>query len=148
VAIAISLFCHFGKIRRIHVVTAYGKSRFYPSLTEEGYPLRTSLRLFEPWSHRSNPYVGKLSGAGIERDVPRLTEKRYPSFVTMVRVKLENAPRTLARREFAMNIARDAISLTACFANATVSFVDQYCAVYENLFPEVRSDDDVSSSCI
>ena len=30
-----------------------------------------------------------------------------------------------------MNLPRDAI--------ATVSFVDQYCAVYQNLFPEVRS---------
>ena len=70
---------------------------------------------------------------------PRVTEERYPSFVTLVRVKLEKTLRTLARREFAMNLPRDAISLTACFANATVSFVDQYCAVYKNLFPEVRS---------
>jgi SRSO17 transposase len=37
----------------------------------------------------------------------------------------------LARWEFAMNLPRDAIT--------TVSFVDQYCAVYQNLFPEVRS---------
>jgi hypothetical protein len=31
-----SLFCHFGKIQRIHVVTAYEKSRFHPGLTKEG----------------------------------------------------------------------------------------------------------------
>jgi hypothetical protein len=63
-----------------------------------------------------------------------------PSFVTLVRVKLEKTYRMLARWEFAMNLPREAI--------ATVSFVDQYCAVYQNLFPEVRSDDNVSSSCI
>ena len=33
----VSLFCHFGKIQRIHVVTAYEKSRFHPGLTKEGY---------------------------------------------------------------------------------------------------------------
>jgi hypothetical protein len=27
-------------------------------------------------THRSNPYLGKLPGVGIERDVPRLTEER------------------------------------------------------------------------
>jgi hypothetical protein len=32
----LALFCHFGKIQRIYVVTAHEKSRFHPSLTEEG----------------------------------------------------------------------------------------------------------------
>ena len=32
----ITLFCHFGKIQRIHVDTAYEKSRFHPGLTKEG----------------------------------------------------------------------------------------------------------------
>ncbi len=36
----LSLFCHFGKIRRIYVVTDHEKSRFHPSLTEEGYSNR------------------------------------------------------------------------------------------------------------
>jgi len=33
----LSLFCHFGKIRRIYLNAANGKSKFHPSLTEEGY---------------------------------------------------------------------------------------------------------------
>jgi len=32
----LTLFCHFGKIQRIRVVTAYEKSRFHPGLTKEG----------------------------------------------------------------------------------------------------------------
>ncbi|MDZ4870832.1 MAG: hypothetical protein CLLPBCKN_000220 [Chroococcidiopsis cubana SAG 39.79] len=30
------LFCYFRQIQRIYVVLAYEKSRFHPSLTEEG----------------------------------------------------------------------------------------------------------------
>jgi len=35
-SVCLALFCHFGKIRRIHVVSAHEKSRSHPSLTEEG----------------------------------------------------------------------------------------------------------------
>jgi hypothetical protein len=62
----------------------------------------------------------------------------YPFSVTLVRVKLEKNPKTLARREVVMNLPRDAFT--------TNSFIDQYCAAYQDLFPEVRSDDNVSSS--
>jgi len=37
--VTFALFCHFGKIQRIHVVTAYEKSRFHPGLTKEGYSI-------------------------------------------------------------------------------------------------------------
>jgi hypothetical protein len=49
---AVSLFCHFEEIKRIYVVSAHEKSRFYTSLTEERYleAMKSELLYsFPPW---------------------------------------------------------------------------------------------------